>query len=53
MKPAVREVNKTQFLTICIHKATINYINDKEDSPVFFLIILFYLDHKQFMKISN
>ena len=31
------------FFTICIHKATINYIHDQEDSPVFFSIILFIL----------
>ena len=31
------------FLSICVHKATVNYINDQEDSSVFFLIILFIL----------
>ena len=46
-------VIKTQFSAICFHKATINYINDQEDSPYFIFNRFIYLDHKEFMKIRH
>ena len=36
-----------------LHKVTINYINDQEDSPYFLFNHCNYLDHKQFMKIIH
>ena len=47
MKPATGGANKTQFFAICTHKATINYINDQEDSPCFLFNHFVYLDHKK------
>ena len=52
MKPAVGGVNKTVFL-LSVHNATINYLNNQEDSPSFLFNHFIHLDHKQFMKISH
>ena len=50
MKPAVGGSKQDSFLALCVHKATINYINDQEDLPCFLFNYFYHIDHEQFIK---